>query len=243
LRQRIAEQLHLPPSQLGDVRLGETRIDPSLHPSWDGAVIAYLNKPDPINGGGSLADIDSESMLGSLVVMHPVSEANFRSQVKLMVIPILRSARPAWEYYICNWIWQAFVSTHRTGSVLSLNFFRAHTNYPLWWHGCVWAALGTMAIVLSALPLIWRPMLRLYDAIDNMIEKKRLQKIDSASPGRGPTLLDKVSSFQEKSCVSLACCPGLGIHLSLPLESSVSLACCPGLGIQLSLPPRQLSPV
>merc|ERR1719162_2694432 len=80
LRQRIAEQLHLPPSQLGDVRLGETeRMDASLHPSWDGAVIAYLNKPDQIHGmifanaDGSKADVDHESMFGSVVVMRPVS--------------------------------------------------------------------------------------------------------------------------------------------------------------------------
>jgi len=230
LRQRIAEQLHLPPSQLGDLRLGETeRMDPSLHPSWEGAVVVYLTKPDQIRGmvnaNGSKADVDHESMFGSVVVMRPVSEAIFRSKVKLMVIPVLRSARPAWEYYIINGIWQALVSTHRTGSVLSLNFFRAHTSHPLWWHGCVWAALGTMALVILAMPLLWRPMLRLVDALEEIIEPKSLQKTYSAAPTAGPTLLEKLSSFREPPCMS---CWPCGSFL-MPFEPS--------------MPTRQLSPV
>lgn len=170
LRQRIAEQLHLPPSQLGEIRLGETeRMDPSLNPSWDGAVIAYLTKPDQIrsmaNSSISKADADHESMFGSLVVMRPVSEATFRSSVKLMVIPVLHEPRPAWEYYIISGLAEALVSPHRAGSFLGIDFFRARTSYPLWWHGFVWACLGSAALTLLAMPLLWKPMLWFVDAI------------------------------------------------------------------------------
>jgi len=198
LRQHIAEQLHLPPSQLGDVRLEDTtQFDPSLHPSWDGAAIAYLTKPDQIRGmifvnaDGSKADVDHESMFGSVVVMPSVTKAIFRSQVKLMVIPVLRQVRPFMDYYISTGLWEALVSTHRAGRVLGLDFFRAHTRYPLFWHACVWSALGSAVLVLLGVPLIWRPMLRLVEAIEKRFEAQSPQKTDPPVPPRGPTLLEK----------------------------------------------------
>jgi len=189
LRQGIAEQLHLPPSQLGDVRLEETmQLNPSLHPSWLGAAIAYLSEPDQMHGmmfidaDNNKVHVDHERMPGSVVFMPLGTKAIFRSQVKLMVIPVLREARPALDYYVSTGLWEALVSTHRAGSLLGLDFFRAHTRYPLFWHACVWSALGSAVLVLLGAPLIWRPMLSLIEAIESRIETKNPPKTKTGPP-------------------------------------------------------------
>lgn len=205
LRKRIAEQLHLDLTQLGDVRLEETaQLDPSLHASWAGVAVAYLTTPDEshgmmlVNADGSRTDVvgshEWQSLLGSVVVMPSVSKAIFRSRVKLLIIPVLLKARPFWEYYISKGLWEALVSTHCTGSFLGLDFFRSHTRYPHFWHACVWGCFGSAALTFLAMPLFWRPMLCLVEAIESRIETNQLQKPHSVPLPRGPTLLEKLSS-------------------------------------------------
>lgn len=201
LRQAIAEQLNLAPIQLGDIRLREVLQGPfAPDPSWDGIAIAYVTKPNQTNGmhsinaDGRTTEVDHEDMLGSVVVVPSGSEAIFSSRVKLMIIPVLHQARPFYEYYISSWLWQNMVPMHCAGSFLGLDFFKAHTEDPLFWHATVWVALGSAALAFLAMPLVWRYMLNLVDTIEARMDS---QETDSATLPRGPTLLEKLRSGEQ----------------------------------------------
>jgi len=193
LIQQVAKALELSPRQLGDLRLEQTAlVDPFVHGSWNGAAIAYLTGPAErqvatwVNAEGSSAAANLGSLPGSVVFVPAGAKAILPSQVKMMVIPVLRQARPALDYYVGAGLWEALVSTHRAGRVLGLDFFRAHTRYPLFWHACFWSALGSVTLVLLSMPLIFRPLLRLAKAV----ERRMPGKATPAPRPRGPTLLE-----------------------------------------------------
>lgn len=100
---------------------------------------------------------------------------------------MLQRPRPAWDYYINTGLWKALVSTHYVGTFLGLDFFRAHTKSPVFWHACVWSAIGSAALVFLSMPLLFKPLLRLIDAVEAWQDPCKTEDV----AGKLPTLLPK----------------------------------------------------
>jgi hypothetical protein len=196
LRKSLAQTLKLSPRQFGDVRLQESTAA-YAYEQWDAAVLLILGSGRPAsqdshatwrNPDGTEAILPSSGhMRGAAVLMKSSAQVEFSHPVKLAIIPILPRPRPLWDYVLGSGLWKALVATHVTSGVLGLEFFRAHTQNPLFWHACVWSAIGSCAVVLLGLPLIWRPLQHIADTLH--------EHFDSTEPKimrrELPTLLSK----------------------------------------------------
>jgi len=186
LREGLAETLKLDPRQLGDVRLGHVS-SVRTRQSEAAVIVVYIDASAPtateamwVNADSSSANLmwpDKDTLHGSAVVMPAASTVDFASPIEVALISVLHHPRAAWEYYVSGWIWRYLVSDEYVGNALDVSFFRAHTKYPLFWHACVWSAIGSFVIMASlCVPCLLRfssPIPDLVKALEQRLEKRR----------------------------------------------------------------------
>lgn len=201
LRQGLSDELGISPRQLGEVRL-EDSTGVYVHESLAAVAMVYLDMSKLSVGAAwrtshgteiSLAWPGLDTSHGSAVLMPRASSVEFPSPVKVAIIPVLKRSRPVWDYYIGTGLWKALVSSHYVGTFLGLGFFRAHTKSPVFWHACVWSAIGSALLMLLGMPLLFRPIVRAMEALEARYFSSRTEDV----PCNLPTLLPKHRRMQQ----------------------------------------------
>jgi len=186
VRLQLSDGLGKAPQLFSDPQLVE-RLVVSASPSEAGVAMVSLSPADAVQDAtwwgphGELSAFEwPTDARDAAVILPPGARVSFAAPVKLVLMPLLKQARPAWDYYIATGIWSALVSAHCTSNILGLKFFRAHTHYALFWHACVWSAIGALALILAGLPLFWKPLLSLIEAPEPF-EKRQQHNYFSAT--------------------------------------------------------------
>jgi hypothetical protein len=192
VRRLYADIAHVLPSgisvrQFGDVHLDAHAVQMRPHASIDFGqlLVVYLGK-ETVNLTARFEDgtIVSLAARPRNVLLLPQRAQLFHSHaVPLAWLRILPLPRSIINFYGATWIQHHFVSPHR--SKAEIDFLRAHTRHPVFWHAFVWSFFGMLFSVLAMMPLAWR--------ILTSIDVKTVQGPETLGPdaanGIWPTLL------------------------------------------------------
>lgn len=161
----IAAKLGLPVTRLGDVHLSNSSmiVSGSGSGDWGAVAVVYLGEAGdaqaelagPYHALGGLAAPRAPAPRSAVLVAD--GEKLLHSKpVCLAWVRIRADGKPGrslFDWYVASWIRRNFVAPYDT--VHQRKFFRAHTRYPMYWHGFVWSFVGMFCTVFACLPLAW----------------------------------------------------------------------------------------
>jgi len=166
LQHSLAAKLGLHIRRLGDVHLANSSvgiISSSKSGDWGAVAVVYLDEPGdvqaqlvgPQHALGALG-ASRKPVPRSAVVVADGDRLLHSGPLCMAWVRIRADGVPelsTFDYYIASWIRSNFVAPYDTQH--QRRFFRAHTNFPMYWHGFVWSFIGMFCTVFACLPLAW----------------------------------------------------------------------------------------